>query len=125
MARICEFVVRSLPLPPFHVWYQDVCKHPEAHWDEAGMVDVRPGSHAPIALTSRTETLAGVAWNVEVNAHQTGEVWRGHLAFQRAEGTVRCRTGEIFRETNLQSMLDRFRELDRASLEAFLRSVLP
>jgi hypothetical protein len=125
MARICEFVMRSLPLPPFHVWYQDVCRHPEAHWDEAWMVDARPGSSTPLALTSRTETLAGVAWTVEVSAHQAGDVWRGHLSFQRAEGAERFRTGEIFREVSIQSLLDRFAELDRASLEAFLRSTLP
>jgi hypothetical protein len=125
MARLRDLVLRTLPLPPFHVWYQDVCRNPEAHLDEVWMADVPAAPSEPLALWSRVEPLRGVRWNVELAAHHAAQGWRGSLTFNRVGEVERWRTGEIFREQDVRALLDRFQELDRVSLEAFLRSVLP
>jgi len=125
MAVLGEFVKRLMPLPPFHVWYQDVRRNPERHLDEPWMADVLPDRSAPAALDARTELLQGAQWRVELRVHHTGDGWRGHLSFRREKDERTWRTGDVFREPDAQAVLGRFREFDRITLEAFLRSVLP
>lgn len=125
LALLTEFVSRLLPLPPFHVWHDDLRRHPEAHLDEPWMEDALPDGTAPFTLDARVEALQGARWRTDLRVHHTGVGWRGHLAFRRdGEEPTWC-TGDIFREADVRSLLGRFREFDRVTLEAFLRSALP
>lgn len=119
------FVERWLPLPPFHVWCHDVRTNPAAHLDEPWMASVLPGRGAPAVLSRRDETLRGGPWTVELRAHHTGDGWHGHVAFVTALSERVPRTGDVLREADAASLIDRFVEFDRATLEAFLRSVTP
>ena len=127
VARLSEFVRELLPLPPFHVWFQDLRSNPAAHLDEPWMSDVVPHRAHPFVLETRTEVLEGAAWRTELRAYRSddGLGWLGHICFIRASDARSLRTGDVFREADAQSLLMRFREFDRDTLEAFLRSVAP
>jgi hypothetical protein len=127
VARLSEFVRELLPLPPFHVWFQDLRQNLAAHLDEPWMSDVVPHRAHPFVLETRTDLLEGASWRTELRVYRTddGVGWLGYLSFTRASDARSLRTVDVFREADAQSLLARFREFDRDSLEAFLRSVAP
>jgi hypothetical protein len=114
-----------LPLPPFRVWCEDLLCRPEAHLDEPWMTGFRPGPRVPLLLDSREERLQGTRWQIDLLVHHAGEGWRGHLAFRAGDDPRRHRTGDILREPTIEAVGERFREFDRVTMEAFLRSVQP
>lgn len=125
LALVSEFVERHLPLPPFALWCIDVLDSPEAHLEEPWMEGAAPAREAPLTLDVRTLALGSATWRTELRVWHGGGAWRGHLSFG-GEGHERSyRTGEIFRESRLGSLRDRFREFDSRTLEAFLRSAIP
>ena len=125
MELLDAFIDRHLPLPPFHVWCHDVRTNPGAHLDEPWMADLLPERVAPAVVAKREETLRGEPWTVELRVYHTGDGWHGHLAFVTARSERVPRTGDILREADAASAIERFTELDRSTLEAFLRSITP
>jgi hypothetical protein len=125
VARLGEFVRELLPLPPFHVWFQDLRQNPAAHLDQPWMADVVPDRANPFVLDARTEVLLGAPWRTELRVHRDDDGWLGHIAFTRPGDARSLRTSDIFRESDALSVHLRFHEFDREALEAFLRSVTP
>jgi hypothetical protein len=125
MALLDEFVTARLPLPPFHVWCHDVRANPHAHLDEPWMGDALPDRSSPITVTAREENLRGVSYGVELRVYHTGEGWHGHLRFTRAGEERSWQTADVFREADVQTIVERFDEFGWLTLEAFLRSILP
>ena len=125
VALLSDFVERHLPLPPFHVWLEDVRRNPDVHLEEGWMEDAVPDPGSPFTLDTRVEVLLGRTWHSDLRVYRDGDAWRGHLAF-RSQGDGRShRTADIFRERRLATVRGRFHEFDGATLEAFLRSILP
>lgn len=125
VARLGEFVRELLPLPPFHVWFQDLRQNLAAHLDEPWMADIVPDRANPFVLDARTEVLSGAPWRTELRVHRDDNGWIGHLNFSKPGDARSLRTSDIFREPDALSVHLRFREFDREALEAFLRSVTP
>jgi hypothetical protein len=125
MALLDEFVTKRLPLPPFHVWCHDVRTNPHAHLDQPWMGDALPDRTAPLTVAVREENMRGVRCRAELRVYHTDDGWRGHLRFNR-EGEERSwQTGDVFREADVQTIVERFHEFGWLTLEAFLRSILP
>lgn len=125
MDALLGFVERFLPLPPFHVWCQDVRTNPGAHLDEPWMADALPAAAAPRTVAVREEHLRGGPWRVELRVHHEREEWRGHLAFTGGAQSRSWRTGDVLREPTAGLLVERFHELGVLTLDAFLRSILP
>ncbi len=68
---------------------------------------------------------AAEPWRGTLEVYRGGDAWRGHIRFQRDGEEGHFRTGEIFRENNLQDLRDRFSSFTAPTLSAFLRSTLP
>lgn len=119
------FCRELLPLPPFEVWREDFMTHRTAHLEE-GEAWVGPRDRAePVAVELRTLEAGGECWYATLNVRKGEAGWRGHIAFHTAGLARAFRTAEVFREADGASVRARFRELDPATLAAFLRSVLP
>jgi hypothetical protein len=125
MALLDEYVTARLPLPPFHLWCQDVRRNPHAHLDELWMGDALPDRSAPITVAVREDNLRGMACRAELRVYHTGEGWHGHLRFTRNGEERAWQTADVFREADVQTIVDRFHEFGWLTLEAFLRSILP
>lgn len=125
MALLDEFVTARLPLPPFHVWCQDVRRNPHAHLDEPWMGDALPDRTSPMTVAVREENMRGVQCRAELRVYHTGDGWHGHLRFTRSGEERSWQTADVFRERDVQTIVDRFQEFGWLTLEAFLRSILP
>jgi hypothetical protein len=125
MALLDEFVTRRLPLPPFHVWCQDVREYPHAHLDAPWMEHALPDRSGPLVIAVREENLRGAPCRTELCVYYADEGWRGHLRFTRRGEERSWQTGDVFREAEVQTIVDRFNDFGWLTLEAFLRSILP
>ena len=79
----------------------------------------------PIAVEFRRLEHEAEPWRGSLEVYRGGDAWRGHIGFQRDGEEGHFRTGEIFRENNLQDLKDRFSSFTALTLSAFLRSTLP
>lgn len=114
-----------LPLPPFEVWRDDFLRHRNEHLEATeAWTDMRDRTD-PVAVELRTLEAAGERWYATLNVRKDEAGWWGHIAFHTAGSSRAFRTAEVFRETEASAVRGRFRELDPATLAAFLRSVLP
>ena len=125
LAKLTAYCGRLLPLPPFHVWVDDVRRNPEAHLAELDEAPDAPTALAPATLVSRRLTRGAGRWVARLRGYRDGDTWRGFIAFEdSASGTVH-RTTTIFRETDPRDLRRRFLAFEPGTLEAFLRSALP
>ena len=125
MATLVRFAEHLLPLPPFEVWLADREQYPLCHIE-----DSNEGPHAakvgqPGRLEDRHFNYAGRSWVASLHVFRDGTIWRGFLRFRQRGSTGRYHTANIFLEETAREVQRRFREFDRATLGAFLRSVLP
>ena len=125
MATLVRFAEHLLPLPPFEVWLADREQHPLHHIEDANEGPHAPSVGLPGRLEDRRFDYAGRSWIVSLHVFRDGSVWRGFLRFRQRGGTRRYHTANIFLEETAKEVRRRFREFDRATLGAFLRSVLP
>ncbi len=125
MATLSRFAEHLLPLPPFEVWMADRARYPLSHIEDGGE-DPRAGSMAhPRRLEDRRFRFGGRHWIASLNVFRDGAAWRGFLRFREVGRTHRHHTANIFLEDTARKVRERFREFDRGTLGAFLRSVLP
>ena len=125
MASLASFAEHLLPLPPFEVWMADRARYPLSHIED-GAEDPRAVSMAhPRRLEDRRFDYGGRKWVASLNVFRDGAAWRGFLRFHEAGRTRRYHTANIFLEETARNVRERFREFDRGTLGAFLRSVLP
>lgn len=127
MSLLVEFCERLLPLPTFDVWLEDLRLNPGAHWQDLERSADTPSATAPATIATRRFRPAGRRWGAHLRGFRDGDVWRGFIAFEPADGAehVIHRTALIFRESTVEELRDRFRGFESVSLEAFLRSALP
>ncbi len=125
MATLSRFAEHLLPLPPFEVWMADLARYPLSHIED-GREDPRAESMAhPRRLEDRRFRFGGRHWIASLNVFRDGAAWRGFLRFREVGRTHRYHTANIFLEDTARKVRERFREFDRGTLGAFLRSVLP
>ena len=125
MATLVRFAENLLPLPPFEVWLADREQYPLCHIEDSNEGPHAPTMGQPGRLEARRFEYGGLSWSVSLHVFRDGTVWRGFLCFQELGRTLRFHTANIFLEETAREVQRRFREFDRATLGAFLRSVLP
>ena len=126
---LAVFVADRLPLPPFGVWLEDFHRHRADHLaltdpplsDGPASVD-----GAPVTTDVRTfQAPDGDEWVASLTVRAAGPGWHGAIHFHRPPDIRAFPTTDVFRESDVTAVRDRFSSLDRATLQAFLRSVLP
>jgi len=122
LVRYCE---RILPLPPFDVWMHDLDRNPDAHLRDLDGSAAAPTVNAPSTVEVREVSYQGRRWRASLRSFRDQGVWRGFIAFDSERGTGVHRTTEIFCESDLTKLRERFVSFSPATLEAFLRSSLP
>lgn len=125
MRTLLAYCESLLPLPPFDVWLRDASGRSEAHLDELDRSRPSLENDAPLALEVRSFTAGDREWRATLNLYRKAGAWRGFVGFRSAGRGGSFRTAEIFREPGPRDVVARFRNLDDASLRAFLRSVRP
>lgn len=127
MSLLVELCEDLLPLPTFEVWLEDLRLNPGAHWQDLESSADTPSATAPATIVTRRFRPAGRPWRAHLRGFRDGDVWRGFIAFEPADGSERAvhRTALIFREPTVEDLRDRFRGFESVSLEAFLRSAFP
>jgi len=122
LVRYCE---KILPLPPFDVWRRDLGQNPEAHLRDLDGSAAAPTVSEPSTVEVREVTHQGRRWRANLRSFRDQGVWRGFIAFDSEAGSGVFRTTEIFCESDLTKLRERFISFSSATLEAFLRSSLP
>lgn len=125
MATLTSFAESLLPLPPFEVWLADRARHPLSHIEDGGDDPRSPMVPHPRRLEDRRFDYGHRSWVASLNVFREGAMWRGFLRFREVGHTRRYHTANIFLEDTARKVRERFREFDRGTLGAFLRSVLP
>jgi hypothetical protein len=125
MSTLRLFCRDVLPLPPFEVWLVDYETHLVAHVGAGLGLSPLAEPMEPIAVEFRRMEYDAEPWHGTLEVYRGGDAWRGLIRFQRAGEKGHFRTGEIFREDNLQDLRDRFISFTAPTLSAFLRSTLP
>jgi len=125
LEALVGFCRRLLPLPPFAEWLHDAQAHPAAHLDDEGFVAGSPRLGKPVTVEVRPLEARGSRWYAALDVRADGAVWRGRITFRSREDGTTHRTGDVFSETEAESVRSRFLEFDGPTLEAFLRSSLP
>ena len=122
LARFCADL---LPLPDYETWKADARAHRRAHMEESAYRGPGP-LETPVTVDLRTfRDPEGVEWSAGLELRRAVADWRGSVVFHAGAGSPGYRTGEVFREDDPGEVRRRFVELDRHTLRAFLRSVLP
>ena len=126
MSTLRAFCRDVLPLPPFDVWLLDHESQRVAHVSSAGeWSSLATDPMEPIAVDVRQIQHEAEMWDGTLVVYRGGDAWRGLIRFQRAGGEGHFRTGEIFCESDLQQLRDRFNSFTVPTMSAFLRSTLP
>ena len=126
MATLRAFCHEVLPLPPFEVWLLDYEHHRAAHLTVLAPSPPPPEPMEPYAVEFRRVHYEAERWQGTLEVYRRGDAWRGLIRFQREGGDEGSfRTGEIFREDDLQDLRNRFISFTAPTLSAFLRSALP
>ena len=125
MSTLRLFCHAVLPLPPFDVWLMDYETHRLAHMSVGLGLLPLPEPMEPIAVEFRRWEHEAEPWRGTLEVYRGGDAWRGQIRFRRDGEKGHFRTGEIFRENNLQDLRDRFSSFTALTLSAFLRSTLP
>lgn len=125
MSTLRIFCREILPLPSFDAWLLDYETHRLAHVSTGLGVLPLPESMEPVAVEFRRLEHEAEAWRGTLEVYRGGDVWRGLIRFQRDGEDGHFRTGEIFREDDLQALRDRFISFTASTMISFLRSTLP
>lgn len=125
MATLSAFAEHLLPLPSFEVWQEDRARHPLSHIEDGGEDPRSDEMVLPRRLEDRRFHYGGRSWTASLNVFRDGAMWRGFLRFREVGRGRRYHTANIFLEETARKVRQRFREFDRGTLGAFLRSVLP
>ena len=125
MSTLRIFCREILPLPSFDAWLLDYETHRLAHVSTGLGVLPLPESMEPVAVEFRRLEHEAEAWRGTLEVYRGGDVWRGLIRFQRDGEDGHFRTGEIFREDDLQALRDRFISFTASNMIYFLRSTLP
>ena len=125
MATLSAFAEHLLPLPSFEVWQEDRARHPLSHIEDGGEDPRSDAMVLPRRLEDRRFDYGGRSWIASLNVFRDGVMWRGFLRFREVGRDRRHHTANIFLEETARKVRQRFREFDRGTLGAFLRSVLP
>ena len=125
MSTLRVFCREVLPLPPFEVWRLDYENHRVAH--AGGRVEwvLLAEPMDPIAVDVRRMEHEAEPWHGTLEVYRGGDAWRGLIRFQREGEEGQFRTGEIFREDDLQDLRTRFNSFTASTMSALLRSTLP
>lgn len=125
MSTLRLFCRDLLPLPPFEVWLSDGETLRAAH--ESAGLGFAPVNEPmePIAVEFRQVKHEAESWHGTLEVYRGGDAWRGLIRFQRDGEDGHFRTGEIFREDNVQDLRNRFISFSAPTMSAFLRSTLP
>ncbi len=125
LSLLVSYCEQILPLPPFDVWRRDLAQNPDAHLRDLDGSAAAPTVSAPSTVEVREVSYQGRRWRANLRSFRDQGVWRGFIAFDSEHGSGVYRTTEIFCESELTRLRERFISFSSATLEAFLRSSLP
>ena len=129
MATLVRFAGQLLPLPPFEVWAADRERNPLGHLDGGDAEALAESMTEPVDAARRRFDYRGRSWIACLGLFRDGRVWRGFISFEAGAadegGALKCRTANVLLESTAGLVRDRFLELNRGVLSAFLRSALP
>lgn len=128
LETLAVFAAARMPLPPFGVWLEDFHRHRAEHLELAGppLSDgPQAAEGAPVTVDVRTLRVGAAEWVASLAVHPVSTGWRGAIYFHLPPDSRSFPTADVFREEDVTSVRRRFADLDQATLQAFLRSVLP
>jgi hypothetical protein len=124
IALATEEARKLLPLPPYEVWLEAYLRDRAPFLQALGIAAV-PARAEPVLVDVRE---MGGGWMAELHLSCRGTDWVGFLLFRKSaysENMYGLRTADIFRGSDPDDLMHRFREFQPATLAAFLRSVTP
>jgi len=121
LAKVRRFARSLLPLPPYEEWVSSYLQNRAAYLDRLGIASA-PRREEPVMIAIQE---FGEGWYAALYLSNREEGWSGSIHFHRSESVQSYRTTEIFREADPEDIRSRFVSFDSATLQAFLRSVLP
>jgi len=121
MALVVRYARDILPLPPFPVWL-DAYLNDRRPFLAALEIQTAPMRREPVLVEVRP---ASDGWMAQLHLFLREGRWGGFLQFTREDEPCDYRTADIFRGEDPEELRRRFREFRSATLDAFLRSVLP
>jgi hypothetical protein len=107
-----------LPLPPYETWLGLYLANRRPFLERMG-VPAAPGRPDPVTVAVRP--MGRSRW-AHLNLFVRDVGWRGYVAFHGPDPLRTHRTADIFHADDPDEIRERFAELSRSSLEAFLRS---
>ena len=124
MSTLRGFCRKLLPLPPLEVWLAD-CDHRVANPGAGVEWGTLSDPMKPIAVDVRRIDHDSGPGRRTLEGERSWDGWRGRNLVQRDGEEEYFRTGEIFREDDVQDLRNRFRSFTVSTMSAFLRSTLP
>lgn len=121
LARVLAHARSLLPLPPFESWMAAYLADRAPYLEVLGIRET-PSRPEPVLVDVRS---MGETWLAELHLFERDGRWGGFLRFTRGESDPGHRTADIFCGDDPAEARRRFRSFSVATLEAFLRSVLP
>jgi len=121
LAAARRYARSLLPLPPYELWIRSYLADRWAYLDRLGVPSL-PRTGEPVAVALRD---CPDGWMVTLSVTGSELGWRAFLEFHREGEEGRWRTAEIFRGDDPDEFRQRFLEFNPATLQAFLRSILP
>lgn len=121
LTQVRRYARTILPLPSYEMWVRSYLRNRSAYLDRLG-VAAAPKSEEPVMVAIQE---FGEGWYAALFLSSRNDGWSGSIHFHRSESARSLRTADIFREEDPTEIRARFLSFDAATLQAFLRSVLP
>lgn len=118
---LVRYTRKLLPLPPYEIWLDAYLTDRRPFLAALG-IESAPVRSEPVMVAVRP---ASDGWMAELHLIRRDDRWCGFVQFRREVGQPGHRTAEIFRGGEPEEIRRSFQEYRPATLDAFLRSVLP
>ncbi len=128
MDSLLRYLLKTLPLPPFAVWQQDVRVHGFAYAVRACSAPDAEERAQEVTVDSRTFHHYRRPWQAGLHLYQDGRGWRGFISFAptgQDQPQSIVRTANIFVDSDPVAIRQRFRSYRETMLTGLLRSALP
>ena len=131
LALLVERCRQLLPLPPFETWVEDYLRDRRPYLEEMEQGAIGPLRSSPVTVDLRRVDRDGQSWIAALSLFREPPDWRGFMTFNAepadsaAAAGATYRTADVFRESRVEDVRERFRDFSADTLQAFLRSTLP
>jgi len=128
MDSLLRYLLRTLPLPPFEVWQNDVRTRRFEYAVRACSAPDAEERAQEVSVDSRTFHHYRRPWSAGLHVYRDGRGWRGFISFAptgRDNAQAAVRTANIFVDSDPIAIRKRFRSYRETMLTGLLRSALP